>query len=378
MKKRLYNSLDNKYKLGGLKMKKYSSSIVGIIINIVLIALVIYLVPKVTMYAYDFARNFVLQPAQENKVAKEVNITIPSGASTKKIATILKENGLINSAEVFTLKVKLSEYDGTFKKGDYSLNTSMSEEEIMEILKTGTKSQEGIKFTIPEGYSTLKIAKKLEAEGIVTSDEFLKAVNEGQYDYDFLAQVPQRASKLEGYLFPDTYFFRKDITAQEIVSKLLNQFDTVYSDAYKQKAAEKGYTMDQIITIAAIVEKEAKLATERPVIAGVIYNRLNINMALQMDSTVNYAFELKEGVDSGRDEEQVLLEDLEIKSAYNTYANAGLPVGPICNPGRDSIEAVLNPEPHDYIYFVLKDAQTGEHVFTKTHDEHVAAKNKYK
>jgi UPF0755 protein len=359
-------------------LKKHKSGIVGIIINIVLIGLMIYLVPKVTMYAYHFARDFVLQPAQKDKLAKEVNITIPSGASTRQIATILKKNGLILNAEVFTIKVKLSEYDGTFKKGDYTLNTSMSEEQIMETLKAGTKSQDGIKFTIPEGYSTLKIAKKLEDEGIVKADEFLKAVGEGKYDYDFLVEIPQRASKLEGYLFPDTYFFRKGITAQEIVSKLLNQFDTVYSDTYKQKATEKGYTMDQILTMSSIVEKEAKLATERPIIAGVIYNRLKIGMALQMDSTVNYAFELKEGVNSGRDEKKVLLDDLEIKSAYNTYANVGLPVGPICNPGREAIEAVLNSQQHDYIYFVLKDAQTGEHVFTKTHDEHVAAKNKYK
>jgi UPF0755 protein len=364
--------------LGGFNLKKNRSSMVGIMINIVLIGLAIYLVPKVTMYAYHFARDFVLQPAPKDKLAKEVNITIPNGASTRQIATILKHNGLILNEEVFTIKVKLSEYDGTFKKGDYTLNTSMTEEQIMEALKLGTKSQEGIKFTIPEGYSTLKIAKKLEDEGIVKADDFLKAVNEGKYDYAFLAEIPQRASRLEGYLFPDTYFFRKEITAQEIVSKLLNQFESVYSDAYKQKASGKGYTMDQMITIASIVEKEAKLAGERPTIAGVIYNRLNINMALQMDSTVNYAFELKYGVDSGRDEKKVLLDDLEIKSAYNTYANTGLPIGPICNPGRESIEAALNPQQHDYIYFVLKDAQTGEHIFTKTHDEHVAAKNKYK
>jgi len=350
----------------------------GIVINIILIGLAIYLVPKATKMAYNFAQDFVLQPSDEDKASKEVNITIPSGSTTKQIATILKENELIGNKEIFVIKVKFSEYDGNFKKGEYVLNTSMDEEEIMKILATGTKSQEGIKFTIPEGYSTLKIAKKLEEEDIVTAAEFLKAVNESRYDYDYLLEVPERASKLEGYLFPDTYFLKKDITAQEVVSKLLSQFDQVYSDTYKQRATEKGYTMDQIVTIAAVVEKEAKLSTERPVIAGVIYNRLKINMALQMDSTVNYAFELKNGVNSGRDEETVLLDDLEIKSAYNTYANTGLPVGPICNPGRASIEAALYPEEHGFVYFVLKNAATGEHVFTKTHDEHVAAKNKYK
>ncbi len=359
-------------------MKKFFSTVIGLIINVGIVCFVIYLVPKVTTRAYQMAKDFILQPSDEERIAKEVSITIPSGSSTREIARILKENGLVTNSDLFTIKAMINEYDGTFKMGDYSLNTSMSEDEIMEILKQGTKAQADIIFTIPEGYTTLKIAKKLEAENIIKAEEFLKAVEEGHYDYDFLSQIPTHPSRLEGYLFPDTYFFRNGVTGEEIVSKLLSRFKNIYRTEYSIAASEKGYTMDEVITMASIVEKESKVPIERPVIAGVMYNRLNLSMPLQMDSTVNYAFELKDGVDSGRDEKQVLLEDLKIDSAYNTYENAGLPIGPICNPGLDAIEAVLFPEHHEYVYFVLKDATTGEHEFTRTHEEHVAAKAKYR
>lgn len=359
-------------------MKKFASTTIALIINIAILCFIIYLIPKVTMKAYQIAKDFVSQPSESEKVSKEIKITIPDGASTKEIANILKKNELIGSADIFTLKVKFSNYDGTFKKGDYSLNTSMSESKIMDILRDGAKVQTDIVFTIPEGYTAIKIAKKLEKEGIINADEFLKAVNEGQYNYDFLVDIPKRDSKLEGYLFPDTYFFRKDVTGEQIVSKLLSRFSEIYIDEYAIEAKAKGYSMDEIISMASIVEKEAKLDSERPRIAGVIYNRLKENIELQMDSTVNYAFELKNGLNNDRNEESVSLDDLKIKSFYNTYANVGLPIGPICNPGKDAIEAVIYPEHNNYLYFVLKDPVTGEHEFTNTHQEHVAAKNKYK
>lgn len=358
-------------------MKKFTFTAIGISINLVILCIVIYLVPKVVTRSYELAKGFVLNSSNENKVLKEVSIKIPDGADTKAIASILKENELIGNAETFEWKAKFKQYDGTFKSGEYSLNTTMSDSQIMKILRGGTKSQKDIVFTIPEGYTIAKIGKKLEDEGIIKQTEFLDAVNNGKYDYSFLTDIPERSPKLEGYLFPDTYYLRNGTTGEEIVSKLLSRFDNIYVDEYRLAAKEKGYTMDQIISMAAIIEKEAKLDEERPRIAGVIYNRLAINMPLQMDSTVNYAFELKNGVNSGRDESVVTLDDIKIKSAYNTYENAGLPIGPICNPGKASIEAALFPEHNDFLYFVLKDVETGEHEFTKTLEEHTAAKNKY-
>lgn len=359
-------------------MKKFISTIVFLGFNLIVLCCVIYLIPKVTERSYQITKDFVMGNSNNEKVSKEIKISIVGGASTKDIAKLLKEKELISSPEIFILKAKLGNYDGSFKKGDYSLNTSMSEAEIMEILKAGAKAQNDIVFTIPEGYTTAKIANKLEKENIIKSKEFIEAINNEKYDYDFLAGVPNRDVKFEGYLFPDTYYFRENITPEEIVSKLLSRFGEVYNDDYINYGRQKGVTMDYIITVASIIEKEAKLDSERARIAGVIYNRLDEGMPLQMDSTVNYAFELKNGLDSDRDERKVTLKDLKIKSPYNTYENVGIPIGPICNPGKSSIEAALFPEHNDYLYFVLKDAETGEHVFTKTLEEHNIEKAKYK
>lgn len=360
-------------------MKNFVSTITSLGINIAIICFVIFLIPRVTNKSYQLAKDFISDSANTEKISKEVKITIPDGATTKDIAKILKENELIKSSEIFTLKLKLSKQEEVFKQGEYSLDTAMSETEIISVLKGGDKKEPDIIFTIPEGYTTYKIARKLENENVIKQVDFLKSVNDSTYNYKFLEEVPkERQAKLEGYLFPDTYYFRNGTTGEEIVSKLLSRFDNIYTDGYALAAKEKGYTMDQIITLASIIEKEAKLDEERATIAGVIYNRLEQDMPLQMDSTINYAFELRDGLDSGRDEKIVSTKDTQINSSYNTYQNNGLPIGPICNPGKASIEAALFPEHNDYLYFVLKDAETGEHEFTKTHDEHIASKNKYK
>jgi len=360
-------------------VKNFISTVISLAINIAILCFVVFLIPKVTSKSYQLAKDYILDSGSE-KVSKEVKVTIPEGATIKDIANILKKNELIKNSEMFTLKLKLKKQDiSSFKTGEYSLDTAMSESEILNVLKGGNKPETDIVFTIPEGYTTDKIARKLENENVISQEDFLKSVNNGIYNYKFLEEVPkERQAKLEGYLFPDTYYFRNGTTGEEIVSKLLSRFDNIYTEGYTLAAKEKGYTMDQIITLASIIEKEAKLDEERAKIAGVIYNRLAQDMPLQMDSTINYAFELRDGLDSGRDERIVSNEDTEINSAYNTYKNNGLPIGPICNPGKASIEAALFPENNDYLYFVLKDAETGEHEFTQTYDEHIAAKNKYR
>ncbi len=147
------------------------------------------------------------------------------------------------------------------------------------------------------------------------------------------------------------------------------KFDDVFTQEYYDQAEELGYTVDEIITIASMIEKEVRVAEERPKVAGVIYNRLNIDMNLQMCSTIMYALEIPR--------DRLLYRDLEIESPYNTYRNPGLPIGPIANPGAAAIEASLYPESHNYLYFVLKDPETGAHEFNATLDDHNAAKNKY-
>lgn len=319
--------------------------------------------------AYHYVYNIANQPSEENRSVKEIKITIEKGSTTKDIAKLLEEKNLIPSGLLFELKSRYFKYDGKYKEGEFSLSTNMSEEEIMEILATQGIQAEGIRFTIPEGFTVEKIVERLENEKIVTEDEFMEAMKETQYDYPFFSKIPERNNKLEGYLFPDTYEIRKGAEASEIISKMLNRFDEIIKPEYYKRAEELGYTMDEIIIIASIIEQEAKLNEERPKVAGVIYNRMNSDIQLQMCSTVMYAL--------GKRKDRLLFKDLEVDSPYNTYLYGGLPVGPICNPGEASIKAALYPEEHDYYYFVLMNEETGEHVFTSTGEEHNAAKQEY-
>jgi len=350
-------------------MKEIILKITKSILNLGLFAAVVIFCIIAGKMAFKYAYGIANQPSPENRSVREVEVTVEKGSTTKDIAKVLKEKELITNELIFRFKSKYFKYDGKFKEGKFALSTNMSEEEIMEILTSVGVKAEGIKFTIPEGYTIEKIAQTLEEKEIAKKDDFMKAIKETKYDYEFLSQIPERSNFLEGYLFPDTYEIRKDSEPSEIISKMLNRFDEIVKPEYYNRAEELGYTMDEVIIIASIIEQEAKRDEERPKIAGVIYNRLNIDMNLQMCSTVMYAL--------GKRKDRLLYKDLEIESPYNTYLYDGIPVGPICNPGEASIKAALYPEKHDYYYFVLMDEETGEHVFTETGDEHNAAKQKY-
>ncbi|WP_084757932.1 endolytic transglycosylase MltG [Defluviitalea phaphyphila] len=350
-------------------MKNQALKILKMTINIAILIVVIFVCVFIGKKAFNYAYNIANQSSSKNENIKEIEINIEKGATTKEIAEILKEKGLIKNSWWFILKSKYFKYDGKYREGNYTLSTDMTEEEIMDILTTQGAQIEVVRFTIPEGYTIEQIANRLEEENIVEKDEFMKALEEVNYDYDFLNKISGRDNYLEGYLFPDTYEVRKDAEASEIINKMLTRFDEIVKPEYYDRAEELGYTMDEIITIASIIEQEAKLDEERPKIAGVIYNRININMKLQMCSTVMYALDERK--------DKLYDKDLEIDSPYNTYLYSGLPIGPICNPGEVSIKAALYPEEHDYLFFVLKDEETGEHIFTKTLEEHNAAKIKY-
>lgn len=321
---------------------------------------------KAFLYTYNITR----QPAAENRIAKEVEVQIPKGSTTKEIADLLQEKGLITNSLWFRIESRMNNYDSHFRYGTFTLNTTMDQEEIMKILQTGGEQEKGIKLTIPEGFTTQDIAKRVESLGLAKASDFLESITDAEeYGYDFIYQIPKRNHRLEGYLFPATYEIREGATPKEIVSKMLKKFEQVYTSEYQQRAEELGYTMDQIITIASIIEKEARLDEERAKIAGVIYNRLNQNMKLQMCSTVMFVL--------GKPKARLLYKDLEIESPYNTYLYEDLPPGPIANPGEASIRAALYPEEHDYLYFVVENEETGQHHFSKTGEEHERAKQKY-
>ncbi len=317
-----------------------------------------------------FVMNRLMKPAKEETTlsGESVSVTIPEGAGTDAIAKILKENGLIRSVFGFKLTSKLAGFDGTYKQGTYSIDTALTKRQIMELLQSG-KIANDIRLTIPEGYTVKQIAERVEETGLCTAEEFLEECNNGSFDYDFLADLPERKYRLEGYLFPDTYFLNEGTTVHDIVDVMLQGFQRMYTEEYQRTAEKSGYSLDEIVTIASMIEKEIKVAEERPTAAGVIYNRLQAGMTLGIDATVLYAVEKTSG--------ELTATDLETDSPYNTRIRRGLPLGPIASPGASSFQAALYPEDNDYLYYVVEAAGKDNHVFCKTYEEFLAAKSAY-
>ncbi|HOQ00530.1 MAG TPA: endolytic transglycosylase MltG [Acetivibrio clariflavus] len=200
-------------------------------------------------------------------------------------------------------------------------------------------------------------------------------MNTEKFDYDFIAQIPERENRLEGYLFPDTYFFDPLSSDREIITKFLDNFDMKFKLDYYARAKELNMTVDEIITLASIIEKETALPEEKPIISSVFHNRLKSKdpslRKLQTDATIQYILFKRDG----KIKEKLTEADTKIDDPYNTYLYEGLPPGPICSPGLASIEAALYPEKTDYYYFVAKG--DGSHYFSKTLSEHEAAKKRY-
>ena len=216
-----------------------------------------------------------------------------------------------------------------------------------------------VKFTVPEGYSIEDIASKLEDEGICSKNDFILAIKEYPLP-SYVKPNEEKRYNLEGYLFPDTYIIEIGETPKEIINKMIKRFEEMLDEASKAtNVIVKDEDIETVVTIASMIEKEARLDNERPTIASVIVNRLNIDMKLQIDATVIYAL--------GEHVNIVTYDDLEIDSPYNTYKNYGLPVGPISNPGIESIKATLKPESTDYLFYVLKDDNS--HYFTNDDED---------
>jgi len=303
---------------------------------------------------------------------EDVQVVIPEGASANQIAGILKDAGLIKYKSAFTRRLQNSdEYRGKLHSGTYTLNTGMSTLDMMAAMSPNIDVDMPIAtLVIPEGFTIEMIAARCEEQGICTEQDFLNAINSvTTNDFPYLADVPAGADvkyKLQGYIFPATYDIYENTTPQSLVDWMLETFDNYYTEDMQARAAELGYTSYDVVTRASIVEREAKVAEERAIIAGVINNRLASGMQLQMCPTVLYP--LTEGL---YDQNQVYYEDLELDSPYNTYLYSGLPVGPICNPGLACIEAVLYPEGHGYYYYHVDNEEAGTHIFTETYEEHV-------
>lgn len=305
----------------------------------------------------------------------EVTVKIPKEASAKKIAEILHKEGLIKYERAFVKRLQDSEYRGKLQSGTFTLHKGMNTLEMMEVMAKEDEDSKIVKqLVIPEGYSVDMIAAKCQEEGICSSTDFVNAVKSvTSNDFEYLSDVPSGINvryKLEGYLFPATYDISKNTTASDLVRMMLNAFEAYYTEDMKSAALERNMTSFDVLTMASMIEREAKLDDERPKIASVLYNRLNADMLLQVDSTVLYPL-----TDGRYDVEQLTSDDLDINSPYNTYIYSGLPEGPICNPGLACINAVLHPDDTSYLYYHIIDEEKGEHIFTETYEEHESTIN---
>lgn len=332
-----------------------------------LIVLVVAVIVGAGMFS---AANRLMNPPEEELILSgtTVSVTIPQGASTEDIANILKENKLIGSVFGFKLTSKLEGFDGTYKQGTYNVDTGMTKRQIMELFQSGKIAQD-LKLMIPEGYTVKQIAEKTEEIGLCTAEAFISEVNNGTFDYDFLKDLPEREYRLEGYLFPDTYFLAETMTAHDVIDLMLKRFDQMYTDEYRSAVESSGKTLDEIVILASMVEKEIKLPEERSRAAGVMYNRLRDGITLGIDATVLYAV--------GKTSGELTKDDLDIDSPYNTRKNYGLPLGPISNPGEASFKAALYPEEHNYLYYVVEAVGKDNHVYCETYDDFLAAKAAY-
>ena len=308
----------------------------------------------------------VAQPASDSE--REVQFVVTSGESVTTVAYHLERLGLVTDPELFRRVVQYEEADSDIQVGVYTLRPNMTMHEIMLELQHGRIPTTTV--TIPEGWRAEEIAALLEELGITTATEFMSAVTSGRTDYSFLENRPATVSaSLEGFLFPDTYQLPKSATPDAIIDILLQNWEQRIPTELRELAAKHNMTLYEVITLASIVEREAVLADEQALIAGVYFNRLETGMYLQSDPTVQYA----KGYDpeTGRWWNPMIQEEaITVVSSYNSFLNPGLPPGPICNPGAGAIEAALQPEASEYLFFYAKG--DGSHAFAVTYEEHLA------
>lgn len=313
----------------------------------------------------------MLSPTESSDVA--VRITIPSGSNSSKIASILEEHGLIRHGKIFGYYLRYKDEGKLFQAGTYDMFAGMEIDEIIDKLNRGDTVQiEMIRFTIQEGLTISQMADKLSEDGYINRDKFLDLVAEPKNSGSSSAYIkhipdnPLLRVPMEGYLFPETYELVKGSNEQEIIQRMSAELDRKLATlpvGWEIQLEELDMSFHEMMTIASMIEREVVVDAERSIVSGIIQNRLQEGMLLQIDATVQYAL--------GEHRDIVSTEDTRYDDPYNTYVVQGLPPGPIAAPGILSIRAALYPETTDYFYYVTKKDGTYEHYFAKTYEEHL-------
>jgi UPF0755 protein len=300
------------------------------------------------------------RPAQANDPDKVV-INVRQGQSLKSIADLLYQKKVIKNSLKLVIIARVKGFGKRLKAGEYLLSAAMSPRQILTVMVKGEVKLH--KLTVPEGYNIDQIAGVVTQAGFGSQEEFRKTASDAALAH----KLGLKANTLEGYLFPDTYFFQKNVTVEKIISTMVQRFWSIFKPEWKDRGENLGLSVHQVVTLASIIEKETGAAFERPLIASVFHNRLRKKMRLESDPTVIYGIENFDG--------NLTRKHLKTRTPYNTYKIRGLPIGPIANPGRASMEATLFPEKTAYLYFVSKKDTT--HHFSTNLKEHNRAVRKY-
>jgi len=320
--------------------------------------LILIIILTLILLSVNIMYHWIFVPVSLN--APEQVINIPEGSGIKTISKCLESAGLIHNATAFYL-LGLFQGKGSLKAGEYNLSPSMTPFEILKIIRQGRVILH--KITIPEGFNIYQIANLLEKKDFSDKESFLKQCS----DPNFLEYWSIPGSSVEGYLFPETYYFSKGIGEKRILNTMIRNFWNIFKPEMSERAKELGFTVHEIVTLASLIEKETAMPEERPRISAVFHNRLKERIRLQCDPSVIYGLENFNG--------NLTKKDLRQKTPYNTYKKRGLPPGPIANPGLGCIMAALYPSNEKFKYFVSRN--DGSHEFSETLRQHNRAVLKY-
>lgn len=325
----------------------------------------IFLIVTVLFFADSSTTEPIKRETGEIEEAKRVHVKIAEGMSTGEIADQLEEKGIINSSLKFRILSRLRGYDDKMKPGTYVFTTGMTEEEVFLKILNGEKYI--VTFTIPEGFDVKQIAERLYESDLADKEDFMQAAKNFT-PYPYMSKHTHVFYSAEGFLFPDTYTVESDASIEEILNMLADEFDRKLTQDMRDRAEEMKLSIYDLVTLASLVEKEVRYPEDRPIVAQVFLKRLELNMPLQTDATLQYLMDTPK--------EDVSIEDTKINSPYNTYQHNGLPPGPIASPGLASIEAVLYPAETDYLYFVAD--RSGHNHYSKSYEEHLELVNQYR
>jgi UPF0755 protein len=327
------------------------------IIKLILISLII-----INLFLSFSLTEFLNQPYGQKSEKKL--IFIEKGRRTKAIAQILYKEGLLPNSLLFRLAYSLYYSSRFLIAGEYQFLTPVIPKKIMLDLIAGKIFLHPI--TIPEGLTCKEIAALLSEKEYPIEGSFLEACRQVEFIHNF----DPKATNLEGYLYPDTYYISRGVKAENVVRAMVEQFNRVFGEEERKRAKELGMSIREVVTLASLIEKETSRPEEKPLISAVFHNRLRIGMKLDCDPTIIYALKLQNGFDGN-----LRLKDKNLDSPYNTYLYPGLPPGPICNPGKESLLAALYPARVDFLYFVSRN--DGSHIFNHSYSEHLKAVKKY-